>query len=175
MCFVVGAWCGLVGVGWCGWGGCWCVLVGVRVLVVSDAHVFLFLSFSWFCFFVLSCLVWLITGCLGFWCVGWVLGCLFSCADRPTVFVFGVLSVGSGGGWLVFVLCARSLVVVVCAFLGGWSCCWAGLVVCLGGLLGCSLFVGSCVCAKVCAGVWLRVCGERGCLGGFVAWLLRVV
>ena len=71
-CGLVGAWCWWVGVGafwcwvvsvWCVWcvRGCglvgvgWRVLVGVRVVVVSDAHVsglFLFLGFV-FCFVLL--------------------------------------------------------------------------------------------------------------------------
>jgi len=88
--------------------------------------------------------------------------------------------------WL---LCARSLVVVVCAFLGG--CCvrvpwW--LVLLLGGVGGVSRWVIGllflvCWFVRVCEsvwGVWLRVSGECGCFGvagclcGWVAWLLRV-
>ena len=65
-CWVVSVWCewcvrgcGLVGVGWR-------VLAGVRVVVVSDAHVSGLFLFSWFC--LLFCLVvWLITGCLVVW------------------------------------------------------------------------------------------------------------
>lgn len=83
------------------------------------------------------CLVWLITGCLGFWCVGWV------------------------GGW-----CACSWPVLVCFFLfgEGVSCvgwCRAGPWCALGGLLGCCFLlfvfarcercVGGCLCLVVCA------------------------
>ena len=67
-----------------------------------------------------------------------------------------------GGGWLVFVLCARSLVVVVCAFLGCWSCLWGGA----GGVPRWVIGLLFIVCWLVRVwGVWLRVFGERGCLG----------
>lgn len=66
----------------------------MSVLVVSDAHVSGLFLFSWFC--LLFCLVWLITGCLGFGVSGrGVVGCLF----------------GVGGGCLV---CARVGVGFVC-------------------------------------------------------------
>ena len=172
-------WLVLVGVVGVGVGVLWlvCVFWWFRMLMCSC-----FFLFSGFVF--LSCVVWLITGCLGFWCVGWVLGCLFSCAGRSAVFVFGVLSVGLGGccwlGWLFggfgwwlvrvcfvcvfpwWLLCARSL--------GGWFCCWAGLVVCLGGLLGLLFFVCWLVCVRKCVGGCGCGCAEVcGCFGWRVA------
>lgn len=134
----------------------------MSVLVVSDAHVcvpffFLVLSFV--------CLVWLITGCLGFWCVGWVLGCLFSCAGRPTVFVFGVCC------WVGWLLLVR---VVVWCFLGWWLVLLAGRDWwCVP--VGYWVVVPCCLCLRAVSGVWagvcawwcvrVGVCGERGCLG----------
>ena len=178
-------WLVLVGVAGAGVGVFWlvCVFWWFRMLMCSC--LFLFPGFAF-----LSCIVWLITGCLGFWCVGWVLGCLFSCADRPTVFVFGVLSVGSGGccwpvwlfgdfGWWLARVC------FVCAFLGGWCVrvpWW--LVLLLGGVGGVPRWVVGllffvCWLVRVCEsvwGVWLRVSGERGCLGGGLpVWLGDVV
>lgn len=117
-------WCWVVGV-WCEWcvrgcglvGECWCVWAGVRVLVVSDAHVsglFLFLGFV-FCF--VSCLV---NNGVAWLCGrGWVFACV----------VFGLVWACFGVGWWLVVF------VLVCGRVG----------VCLSascGLLGCCLCVG---------------------------------
>ena len=114
--------------------------------------------FSWFC--LLSCLVWLITGCFGF---GRVLGRV--------------------GGWR-----ACFWPVLVCFFLfgGGVSCvgwCRAGpWCAPLGGLLGCWVVVVrvcAWACGRVCAWARVRVCAwacGRGCLGvGVVVWVWGVV
>lgn len=102
-------------------------------------------------FLVLSfvCLFWLITGCFGFWCVGWVLVCLFSCTDRPTVFVFGVCC------WLGWLLLAR---VVVWCFLGWWLVLFVGRGWwCV--LVGYWVVVPCCLCLRAVNGVRAGVCG----------------
>ena len=173
-------WLVLVGVVGAGVGVFWlvCVFWWFRMLMCSCLF---FLGFAF-----LSCLVWLITGCLGFWCVGWVLGCLFSCAGCPTVFVFGVCVCWLG--WLLlvrvvvwcfwvvvgfgFVLCACSLVVVVCVFLGGccvrvpwWLLCACSLVV--GLVAGWGWWCASVGCWVVVLCLLARAC-VRKCVGGVV-------
>lgn len=105
-------------------------------------------------FLVLSfvCLVWLITGCCGFWCVGWV------------------------GGWR-----ACSWPVLVCFFLfgEGVSCvgwCRAGPWCALGGLLGCCSLLFVFARCERCAGVclWGGVC-EWVFLVSVVVWVLGVL
>lgn len=88
----------------------WCGLVGVRVVVVSDAHVSGLFLFSWFC--LLFCLVvWLITGCLVVWARVGV--CLWGVWVGVGVFLWR--AVGLVGGWLCLLLCVGGCV----CFVGG--------------------------------------------------------
>ena len=136
----------------CGWGECWCVLVGVRVVVVSDAHVF----------WPLSCLF----------------GFVFCLVNNGFLVVWARVGVCLWGfGLCGCVLCVFWGWLVVFAFVCGRVRVFCGRVkVCLSascGLLGCCLCVGLAWCAcgatgccLACEGVWVLVSsGGRGCLG----------
>ena len=177
-------WLASVGVVGASVGVSWLVCVFWWFRMLTCSGLFLFPGFAFLSCLVNNGLSWVLV--CGGGCWGWV----FSCTGRPTVFVFGVLSVGPCG-CLVFLGWWLASVCFVCAFLGGCCArslvvglvCGAGRVVCLGGLLGCcSLFVGSCVCGECGCGclvsvvVWVRgVLSEvAGCLCGWVMRLLVV-
>lgn len=147
-------WLVLVGVAGAGVGVFWlvCVFWWFRMLMCSC--LFLFPGFAF-----LSCIVWLITGCLVVWGGFWGVCFLVLIVPRFLCLVYcllaRVVAVGSGGclvilggGWLVFVLCARSLVVGLVAGRGWWCASVGYWVVIL------------CLLARACV---------RKCVGGVVA------
>lgn len=107
-------WCVCV----CGWGECWCVLVGVRVVVVSDAHVFWLLPclFGFVFCLVNNGLPWVWCGGLRVCGVVVVACCVFGVCACCLVVCAPPLVVGlvAGAGRVVFAPVGYWVVVLVC-------------------------------------------------------------